>query len=107
MYAIEVALEIQSRGADLWKEVIQAKYGSDSLWRSNKVSTSYGTGIWRDITNLWEIFSLLMVGNGKHIRFWKDIWLGDTPLTNVFPSIFQIASHPDSTISKFRILNNL
>ena len=43
-----------------------------------------------------------MVGNGEHIQFWKDIWLGDTPLVNVFPNIIQIASHPDSTILPYR-----
>ncbi|KAG5626462.1 hypothetical protein H5410_011680 [Solanum commersonii] len=43
-----------------------------------------------------------MVGNGEHIQFWKDIWLGDIPLMNAFPRIFQIASNPDSTFSQYR-----
>ena len=89
----------------LWKEVIQAKCGGDSHRCSNKVSTSCATGVWRDIRKLWETFfsdASLMVGNGEHIQFWKDIWLGDIPLMNDFPNIFQIASHPNSTISQYR-----
>ncbi|WMV19115.1 hypothetical protein MTR67_012500 [Solanum verrucosum] len=87
----------------LWKEVIQEKFGSTRHWCSNEVTIPYGTGVWKAIRKLWEVFysnATLKVGSGEHIQFWKDTWLGNIPLMNVFPRIFQIASNPDSTISQ-------
>lgn len=32
------------------------------------------------------------VGNGTNTKFWFDIWLGDSPLKNLFPRLFLLAS---------------
>ncbi|RVW86697.1 hypothetical protein CK203_039843 [Vitis vinifera] len=37
-----------------------------------------------------------VVGNGRRIRFWRDIWCGDTPLRTSFPSLFAIATSKDA-----------
>ncbi|KAG5622213.1 hypothetical protein H5410_007431 [Solanum commersonii] len=62
-----------------------------------------GARVWKTIRKLWEVFysnATLKVGSGEHIQFWEDTWLGNEPLLNVFPRIFQIASNPVSTISQ-------
>ncbi|KAG5613427.1 hypothetical protein H5410_024708, partial [Solanum commersonii] len=80
------------------KEVIQAKYGSDSYWCSNKV-TLMALGP-RDIRNRGKNSSSM-----PHLRWEMGTYslerylARDTPLMNIFPSIFQIRSHPHSTIS--------
>jgi hypothetical protein len=30
------------------------------------------------------------VGDGTSVRFWEDIWLGDTSLANQYPSLYNI-----------------
>lgn len=42
----------------LWKEIIQAKFGSISHWCSNQVLIPYGSGLWKDIRRLWDEFFL-------------------------------------------------
>lgn len=81
-HAPEMALEIQSEGMSLWKEVIQAKYDGDSHWVSNTSRLPHGCGLWKGI-NLWPEFSMkssLHVSDGNHILFWKDLWLGQLTL---------------------------
>ncbi|KAG5600900.1 hypothetical protein H5410_032270 [Solanum commersonii] len=54
---------------------------------------------------LWEEFSQhkhFTVGNGLHIRFWRDKWLCNTVLMDDYPGLFYLARDPDSTISQNR-----
>lgn len=32
-----------------------------------------------------------VVRNGAHIRFWEDIWLGERPLSKVYPRLFHLS----------------
>ena len=32
-----------------------------------------------------------VIGNGASRRFWEDTWLGDSPLTIQYPSLYRIA----------------
>lgn len=94
--------------AGFWKEIIQAKYGTSSHWCTNVVRTPYGTVLWKSIMKLWEDFSRntsLQVGNGAHIQFWKNKWLGHTILKEVYPRLFLSATNPDSTIAQNREYN--
>ncbi|PWA50966.1 RNA-directed DNA polymerase, eukaryota, Reverse transcriptase zinc-binding domain protein [Artemisia annua] len=36
----------------------------------------------------------LKIGNGESKSFWKDIWVGSSPLCNAFPRLFRLESHP-------------
>lgn len=37
--------------------------------------------------------------NGRKIRFWRDLWVGDKTLEQAFPDLFRISSRKDDTIS--------
>ncbi|MGV7988982.1 hypothetical protein PJP10_31935, partial [Mycobacterium kansasii] len=39
------------------------------------------------------------VGKGDRIRFWHDTWIGDTPLKDKYPSIFQVVKRQNSFIA--------
>lgn len=87
----------------LWKEIIQAKYGSTSHWCSKPVLTPYGSGLWKDVRRLWDEFflnSYFQVGNEAHLLFWKDKWLGSTTLKDAFPRLFTITTNPDSIVAQ-------
>jgi hypothetical protein len=38
------------------------------------------------------------VGNGLKTRFWEDTWLGDRPLADDYPSLYNIVNHKNVTI---------
>jgi hypothetical protein len=38
------------------------------------------------------------LGNGKSVRFWEDTWLGDSPLANQYPSLFNIVQRKNVTV---------
>ncbi|XP_075099232.1 uncharacterized protein LOC142176070 [Nicotiana tabacum] len=68
-----------------------------------KVTLPKSLGGLEGIRKLWDVFtfhSTLQVGNGEHILFWKDTWLGHTTLVDAYPRLFSIATNPDSTVAQ-------
>ena len=41
-----------------------------------------------------------IVGNGQGTRFWEDTWLGDRPLANKFPSLFNIVHNKNVLVAE-------
>ncbi|GJT05143.1 putative RNA-directed DNA polymerase, eukaryota, reverse transcriptase zinc-binding domain protein [Tanacetum coccineum] len=52
----------------------------------NQDLTSYGI----DLHTLFR----LKIGNGESTSFWKDVWVGNSPLCNAFPRLFRLELHP-------------
>lgn len=72
----------------LWGNVIKAKYGEEDNWTTKEVNTAYGVSLWRSIRSLWPILknnSSIKVQDGNKTSFWKDNWLGDGCLKDLFP----------------------
>ncbi|RVX22326.1 LINE-1 reverse transcriptase-like [Vitis vinifera] len=89
---------------NLWKQVISTKYGQEDYgWRAKKVSGAAGVGVWKEIMKesdwCWENLSFL-VGKGSKIKFWKDRWCTDTPLSQCFNHLFVLAVHRDASIEE-------
>ncbi|WMV31780.1 hypothetical protein MTR67_025165 [Solanum verrucosum] len=85
--------------AALWKEVIVAKYGELNSWCTKITSEPYGVGVWRTIRNLWPQMEgnvYIKVGNGNKTKFWKDGWIDQTSLRELFPDLFLICENPDA-----------
>jgi hypothetical protein len=40
-----------------------------------------------------------IVGNGLSTRFWEDTWLGEKPLAEEYPSLYNIAHHKNFTVA--------
>ena len=76
------------------RKVIVGKFGEEEGgWTTRKVRESHGMGLWKDIRKGWEEFFLrtrIHIGNGRHTRFWWDIWVGDSKLKDFFPLLFRI-----------------
>ncbi|PWA77709.1 RNA-directed DNA polymerase, eukaryota, Reverse transcriptase zinc-binding domain protein [Artemisia annua] len=85
--------------SDLWIKVIKYLYGeyggifNDSMQR---LSLSPWSGILSSVKSLKDkgidLLSLCIrkVGNGISIRFWDEIWCGNSPLKNLFPLIYML-----------------
>ena len=43
--------------------------------------------------------SAFSLGNGRRIRFWKDVWCGEEVLCSLFPSMFSLAVQKDAMVS--------
>ncbi|RVW52750.1 putative ribonuclease H protein [Vitis vinifera] len=89
---------------NLWKQVITTKYGQENHgWRSKKASGAAGVGVWKEILKesdwCWENL-VFLVGKGSKIKFWKDIWCTDVPLSHCFNHLFVLATHWDATIEE-------
>ena len=41
------------------------------------------------------------VGDGKRVRFWKDIWCGNMPLCEAFPSLFDLVGSKDAWVADY------
>ena len=81
----------------LWRKVIGSKFREDLRgWCSCKVRGNYGSRVWKEIRKEWEAFlpiTFCSSGNGKRVRFWKDNWCGEEPLSLTFLSLFSIPTN--------------
>ncbi|RVW98499.1 microtubule-associated protein AIR9 [Vitis vinifera] len=87
----------------LWKR--RSKYGEEEGgWISCEVREGYGVGLWKEIRKEGVLLfknASFIVGDGRRVKFWKDIWCGNTPLCEAFPSLFAFAVSQDAW-SRFR-----
>ena len=81
-----------------WKEVLDSKYGLKL--DNGLVPVKYQSWWWRDLTSIcregggegwfqdevgWKI------GSGDKIRFWEDMWVGNSKLKTLFPRLFSLS----------------
>jgi hypothetical protein len=55
---------------------------------------------WKGLMNVKDEFlsqGSFVVGNRHKTRFWKDTWLGDKPLSEEYPSLYNITYHKNVT----------
>ncbi|XP_070005716.1 uncharacterized protein [Nicotiana sylvestris] len=95
-------------GTSLWKEIVKAKYGHLDNWSTRTTRAPHGVGPWKHIDSLKEVFQQevsFKVGNGAHVKFWKDKWLGNFTIQETFPTLFHLATDPNSTVAQNRSNN--
>ena len=74
-----------------WRTVISLKYGTEAGgWFTCAPRGNYGVGRWKVISK--EILQLkhdilFELGDGSRIKFWEDVWCGEDPLCESFPSL--------------------
>jgi hypothetical protein len=92
-----------------WQDLLRFRYGSleaNFLYGDGRYGLKQASIWWRDMWILgseedggWfgnNISSL--VGDGTDICFWKEKWLGTTPLKESFPDLFNISLQQESTV---------
>ena len=88
----------------LWNQVIRGKYGEErGGWRSCEPREAYGLGLWKAISKMGHKvtpFVGFVVGDGEKVKFWKDKWCETIPLSEVFPSLFALASNKEAWVNE-------
>ena len=85
----------------VWNEFIQNKYlHSKSLSQVRARATD--SPFWKGLMKVKDDFfdrGSFSVGNGESVCFWKDTWLGDTPLSRQYPSLYNIVQRKEVTVA--------
>ncbi|GKA14978.1 putative RNA-directed DNA polymerase, eukaryota, reverse transcriptase zinc-binding domain protein [Tanacetum coccineum] len=90
----------------LWARVVKAIHGDDTGMELKGYNSS---GTW---ANIVDSFSMLhskdiiplhtlrhKVGNGSSIRFWKDNWIGNGPLSTRYNRLFHLDANPNCMLA--------
>jgi hypothetical protein len=89
----------------LWQDIVRYKF-----LRNGSVCTvshrQLDSPMWSDLLKIRDIYlqGRRMHGkNGQRTLFWKDRWMFDQPLFQVYPNLFQMFLEQDITISQVKI----
>ena len=84
----------------VWQELLQNKYlQSKTLAQVEAQPTD--SPFWKGLMRVKDDFfsrGSLVVGNGETTRFWEDIWLGNSPLMNQYPLLYNIVQHQNASV---------
>lgn len=98
--------KLESNVDNVCCNLLRAKYlGERGFFSCDSNSCSQ---FWRGLLEVKEWCSrglVYLLGGGKKIRFWYDVWVGGCPLNLVFPNIFDICNQQEGTVH--RILSNI
>ena len=73
-------------------------------WCSKISRGAYGVGLWKGIRRDWDRFSSFVsfsVGNGEMVKFWSDLWCGDSSLKEAFSALFSIAANKEAVVAEY------
>ncbi|GKV33229.1 hypothetical protein SLEP1_g41758 [Rubroshorea leprosula] len=98
-------------GESLWKRVVWDKYyGGRREVDIRAVESVRMSRIWRDVIsvggNSIKLQDMLgkgfrwMVGDGRQVGFWREIWVGDISLKELCPRLFELAMNKDGMVSE-------
>ena len=89
----------------LWHRVIRSKYGvQQNGWDANIGIGATHASPWKFISQVYHSFSSLLslrVGDGTRIRFWEDLWIGESSFLELFPRLYRVSSLHNAPISEF------
>ncbi|PWA59872.1 reverse transcriptase domain, Reverse transcriptase zinc-binding domain protein [Artemisia annua] len=100
----------------LWRHIIVSIHGLDGGLGAASPSRGHSLSPWWTIIklhnsldklniNLNSIF-LRKVGNGSSIKFWNDVWIGNTDLKSIFPRMYYLENFKDCLImDRYYLLN--
>ncbi|GKV27293.1 hypothetical protein SLEP1_g36479 [Rubroshorea leprosula] len=96
-------------GESLWKRVVWDKYyGGRREVDIKAVDSVRMSRIWRDVISVRgksiKLQDMLgkgfrwMVGDGRQVGFWREIWVGDKSLKELCPTLFELAMNKDDMV---------
>ena len=87
----------------LWRKVICCKFGeSIGGWHTRDLRGGYRTSLWKEIRKEWFVFfqnAAFVLGDGRRINFWSDVWCGGEALRDRFPTLFNLATNKEAKVA--------
>jgi hypothetical protein len=85
----------------VWQERIRNKYlHSKSL--SQVKAKSSDSPFWKGLMIVKDNFfdrGFFTIGDGQSARFWEDTWLGDSPLANQYPALYNLVHRKQVSVA--------
>jgi hypothetical protein len=91
---------INERG--VWQELLQNKYLKDQTLSQVSVRPT-DSPFWKGLMKVKDDFFMrgtMEVGNGHNTRFWEDVWIGDRPLCDQYPSLYRIVNRSNVSVAQ-------
>jgi hypothetical protein len=73
------------------------------------INNSRGSQYWNGLQEVKKWFTwgaIHIVGDGKHNRFWHDVWLSSVPLKINLSKLFWAAVKPDASVAMNYVLSS-
>ena len=93
--------KLYQEDGSIWHLIVKAKYPEANNFLASPASG--GSPFWRSLHKIKVLFKLgvrHVVGNGVRTLFWSDRWIGDGPLSRLFPRLFDICSDPAISVAE-------
>jgi hypothetical protein len=85
----------------LWQKIIRYKYLRNKSVCSVKHKQT-NSAIWSDLLKIKDIYlqgKVMKLKNGNTTLFWKDRWLFDQPLSELFPDLFAMCMQQNISVA--------
>ena len=85
----------------MWQELLHNKYLNRKTLSEVQVKPT-DSPFWKGLMRVKDDFfsrGYFKIGDGTQVRFWEDVWLGDTPLANQYPSLYNIVHHKNLKVA--------
>jgi hypothetical protein len=85
----------------MWQQLLCNKYLKNKTLAQVEVRPT-DSPFWKGLMHVKEDFfkrGSFKVGDGQSVRFWEDVWLGDTPLSHQYPALYNIIQHKNVLVS--------
>lgn len=91
----------------LWRFIIVRRYGMDDNGWDCSRNLPLHSLMWKHISQIGPFFPLtrFVIGDGKIIKFWTDLWWGDATLCLTYPRLFRITFHKDAVVADILFFN--
>jgi hypothetical protein len=85
----------------VWQELLRNKY-LNSKTLSQVTAKPFDSPFWKGLMKVKEEFfsrGSFKVGHGKDTMFWEDTWLGDVPLAQKYPTLYNIVDRKQVSVA--------
>jgi hypothetical protein len=76
----------------MWQQLLHNKYLKNQTLAQVEVKPT-DSPFWKGLLRVKNDFfnrGFFKIGDGSTVRFWEDVWLGNTPFASQYPSLYNI-----------------
>ncbi|KAL4183344.1 hypothetical protein AMTRI_Chr11g154720 [Amborella trichopoda] len=89
----------------LWAQVLRKKYNiPEGAWLPSRNHWHNASRAWRSFASALYQFIRFHPREGSRVRFWFDLWLGPSPLKEVYPTLYSLEQNKESSVAEEMVL---